>query len=367
MRLTGLLLALLATLLALPSRRADEQSFAAQAVYQGAQASDAFSAIHYAGNGRIIAGKRSSGPANRFLMSLDHGRNWNAVACPGSTGSHTYFLGQSGQTLLAGTGDTGQACIMRSADLGTSWSVALAAPQLNALVGSANARAVFGLVPLGGGNWLANVKTLDTTNKIIRSDDDGVSWSLSAAQPGQGPASWARQMIRTGDGVLLWPSVLTDRMYRSTDDGASWSWTTVPGASLFQPLCDAGHGVYFCGEATTTPNTPIRLFRSDDRGLTWTPCAEVNLQRPTMTYWRDVIAVGGVLYASACCIEGSSNDRNMQLFRSHDHGNRWRSLGNPFVGPYGGMQAIYQMCVVERGHVFAGCQPDSTILTWKAN
>lgn len=32
----------------------------AVAVHQGGQASDAFSAIHHAGNGRVIAGKRSS-------------------------------------------------------------------------------------------------------------------------------------------------------------------------------------------------------------------------------------------------------------------------------------------------------------------
>ena len=54
----------------------------------------------------------------------------------------------------------------------------------------------------------------------------------------------------------------------------------------------------------------------------------------------------------------------MQLFLSADDGMTWRSLGNPYFGPYGGMQAIYQMCATELNVVFAGCQPDSTILRW---
>jgi len=354
-------------LAALPSRASalqDDLTLGATAVHQGAQASDAFSAIHHLGGGAVIAGKRSSGPANRFLLSLDEGANWSVVGCPGSTGSHTYFFGQNGSTVLAGTGDTGQACVMRSVDRGLTWAVALDAAQLDALTGSADAKAVFGVVHLGSGKWIANVKTLDSSVKVIRSNDDGATWWAPAAQPGSGPSSWARQMIRTSDGVLLWPSVLTDRMYRSTDDGASWSPAIVPGARLFQPLCDAGDGVYVCGEATTSPSAPIRLFRSPDRGLTWLEVASVNLQRPTTTYWRDVIEVDGTLYASACCLEGTSNDRNMQLFRSTDTGKSWVSLGNPYVGPFGGMQAIYQMCATDSGRVFAACQPDSTILRW---
>ena len=173
-------------------------------------------------------------------------------------------------------------------------------------------------------------------------------------------------MIRTGDGVLLWPEVLTDRMFRSVDGGASWSIATVPGAALFQPLCDAGAGVYLCGDASPAANGTIRLHRSLDQGLTWSAVAAVNLQQPAVTYWRDVIRAGGALYASACCVEGQSQARAMQLCRSVDDGATWCSLGNPFVGPYGGMQAIYQMCVTELGDVFAACQPDSTIVRWRA-
>jgi len=91
---------------------------------------------------------------------------------------------------------------------------------------------------------------------------------------------------------------------------------------------------------------------------------EINLQRPTYTYWRDVIKVGDSLLASACCMEGTSNERYMQLFLSTNDGTDWVSLGNPYIGLYGGMQAIYQMCATELNVVFAGCQPDSTILRW---
>jgi hypothetical protein len=88
-------------------------------------------------------------------------------------------------------------------------------------------------------------------------------------------------MILTSDNVLLWPSCATDKMYLSTDQGASWSSATVPGASLFQPLCDAGNGVYLWGDVRTTPNTPVSLYRSLDKGLTWAQVTAVNLERPT--------------------------------------------------------------------------------------
>lgn len=356
----------LAVLVALAAAvRAEERSIlGAEAAYQGAKESDAFSAIHDLGGGRIIAGKRSSQATNRFLLSEDDGATWRVVGCPGSTGAHTYFFGQHGATVLSGTGDTGNACLMKSVDGGVTWSVALSAADLRNLVGSTNVRAVFSPVHLGDGRWIVNLKSFDTRNKVIMSSDNGMTWTVPSAQPGQTTSSWARQMILTSDGVLLWPSCTTDRMYLSSDDGASWSWVTVPGAFLFQPLCDAGTGVYFCGGATVTPYGPIRLYRSLDAGQSWAEVVSVNLQRPSLTYWRDVISVGDSLLASACCVEGTSDERHMRLYLSQDGGDTWVSLGNPYIGPYGGMQAIYQMCVTASGIVFAGCQPDSTILRW---
>ncbi|MCK4873768.1 MAG: exo-alpha-sialidase [Phycisphaerales bacterium] len=342
----------------------DESPLGATNVYQGAEASDAFSAIHYLGNGRIIAGKRSSQATNRFLLSEDCGATWEVVGCPNSTGAHTYFFGQNGETVLSGTGDTGNACLMKSTDTGSTWTVALSSAQIRSLIGSANARAVFSPVYLGEDRWMVNIKSFDTVNKMILSSDNGATWYVPSAQPGQGVSAWARQMILTSDNVLLWPSCTTDKMYMSTNQGGSWTSVTVPGAFLFQPLCDAGNGIYLCGEAATTPNTPISLYRSLDEGLSWAEVTSVNLQRPTYTYWRDVIKVGNSLLASACCMEGTSNERYMQLFLSEDDGTTWLSLGNPFIGPYGGMQAIYQMCATESNAVFAGCQPDSTILRW---
>ena len=333
-------------------------------VYQGAQASDAFSAIHYLGGDRVIAGKRSSSAQNRFLLSVDHGATWTAIGCPNSTGQHTYFFGQHGSVVFAGTGDTGNACLMRSVNGGAVWSVALSAGQLRALTGSSNVQAVFGPVHVGRGQWAVNLKTVDSPNKVICSIDDGATWFVPSQQPGQSVTSWARQMVLTSDGVLLWPSVLSERMYRSLDGGKTWSYATVPGATLFQPLCDAGDGIYLCGDATPMSNSPIRLHRSTDRGLTWQVVAAVNLQQPSVTYWRDVIAVGDTLFASACCREASSSARFMQLHMSLDKGQTWSSLGNPYVGPFGGMQAIYQMCLTDGSVVFAACQPDSNILSW---
>tara|TARA_R110002072_G_scaffold31466_3_gene96931 strand:+ start:32141 stop:33244 length:1104 start_codon:yes stop_codon:yes gene_type:complete len=334
-------------------------------VYQGAQASDAFSSICYLGGDRLIAGKRSSNAGNRFVLSNDHGQSWSVVGCANSTGSHTYFFGHHGNVVFCGTGDTGQACLMRSNDAGLTWSVAQSSAQLRALTGSNNVRSVFSPVHLRGNAWLVNLKITDSPNKVIKSLDGGTTWFVPLAQPGQASSSWARQMIMTGDGVLLWPQVLSARMYRSTDGGASWSFATVPTAQLFQPLCDAGNGVYLCGDATATANASIQLHRSSDMGLTWSAVNSVNLQRPGTTYWRDIVRISQTLYASACCLEGTSNQRFMQLHTSNDLGITWQSLGNPYTGPFGGMQAIYQMCATKNRMVFAACQPDSNILRWQ--
>ncbi len=342
----------------------DSDELTPTAVYQGAQASDAFSAIHAIGGGRIIAGKRSSNSNTRFQLSLDEGATWTTVGCPGSTGSHTYFFGQDGSTLLSGTGDTGGACIMRSLDLGSTWSVALSNSRLETLIGSADAKSVFGVVPMGSGRWLANVKSFDTTIKVIESVDNGLTWTVPSAQPGQALGSWARQMIRTASGDLLWPSTLTNAMYISPDGGRTWTANTVQTAKLFQPLCEAAPGVYLCGDVTTQANSPIKLYRSANRGQDWIEVASINLQSQYLTYWRDITLAGDALFASACCVEGYSNERRMQLFKSRDMGKTWFSLGNPYLGPYGNMQAIYQMAVTDAGHVFAACQPDSTILRW---
>ncbi len=342
----------------------DSDKLTPTVVYQGAQGSDAFSAIHAIGGGRIIAGKRSSNANTRFQLSVDEGATWTTVSCPGSTGAHTYFFGQDGSTLLSGTGDAGGACIMRSLDLGSTWNVILSNSRLEMLIGSADAKSVFGVVSMGSGRWLANIKSFDTAVKVIESVDNGRTWAVPSAQPGQDQYSWARRMIDTASGDLLWPSTLTNKMYISPDGGQTWTAKTVQSAKLFQPLCEAEPGVYLCGGVTTRASSPIKLYRSSNRGQDWVEVASINLQSQYLTYWRDITLVGDALFASACCVEGTSIERKMQLFKSRDMGKTWFSLGNPYSGPYGDMQAIYQMAVTDAGNVFAACQPDSTILGW---
>jgi len=94
---------------------------------------------------------------------------------------------------------------MKSTDPGSTWEVALSSAQLGGLIGSANPRAVFSPVYLGADRWIVNIKSFDTINKVIMSFDNGMKWSVPSAQPGQGEAAWARQMILTSDNVLMWP------------------------------------------------------------------------------------------------------------------------------------------------------------------
>ncbi|MBN1295970.1 hypothetical protein JXA80_04260, partial [bacterium] len=140
-----------------PIRGQEDSLLCATSVYQGLEASDAFTAMHYLGSGRIIAGKRSSQAATRFLLSSDYGLTWDVVGCPSSTGAHTYFFGQNGPLVFSGTGDTGNACLMKSTDTGVTWSVALTSGQIRSLLGTANALAVFGPVYLGSNRWMVNV------------------------------------------------------------------------------------------------------------------------------------------------------------------------------------------------------------------
>lgn len=91
-KMLSLLLALLVA-----ASAAEGKGLEFRAVYEGAEMSDAFAAIHALESGAaIVAGKRSSTPAERIFRSTDGGAGqaWASVGpIAGYTGAHTYWFG----------------------------------------------------------------------------------------------------------------------------------------------------------------------------------------------------------------------------------------------------------------------------------
>jgi len=151
-----------------------------KAAYSGGKLSDAFSSIFYAGDGVVLAGKRSNTAGHRIYRSTDHGRSWTTTPEPsGYSGAHVYFFGMNNKTkvIMTGTGDTGNPCLLRSKDMGKTWSVVLSPSKAKSLAGC-DPGAIFSPLWLGGTHWIACLRnTAGGASHIIESNDDGSSWS----------------------------------------------------------------------------------------------------------------------------------------------------------------------------------------------
>jgi len=350
-------------------------------VYQGKEYTDAFSSVAYLGQGIVVAGKRSwneSPPNIAIYRSTDYGLTWNTVPnASGITGRHVYFFGQHDGRVFAGTGDEGNACLMRSDDYGATWSVVLTTADLKALAGtSSKVMAVFTPVYMGEDRWLANLRNDETgwspsplctptssgcTVYFLESLDNGDTWH--AFYP-TGIDTSARKMILTSDERLLYAGFVQNHgIYVSKDGGYSFSKKS--DFLAFSGMADLGNGVYLAGtyEQVTPPmNVTISIYKSKDRGETWSQ--KTSVSRPTATgYFRTIVKVTeGLVIAYASCSEFSQSDRCAEAYMSRDDGETWTDLGPAFVGPYGKMNAIYDTVLVKPGTFIATAQPDSNIL-----
>ncbi len=136
-----------------------------------------------------------------------------------------------------------------------------------------------------------------TDNGMYRSDDSGQTWTdlPVTISHTMGPIA-----IHAEEPDIL--AISTGRLWLSTDAGNHW--TEAPGIGGLNPEEEV-HGVSWEGDTLWTINGFSEVFRSDDRGATWSRLPEVTPIVPDPPHvaamdnrWWDIDAVDGRLFAT---------------------------------------------------------------------
>ena len=272
---------------------------------------------------RVFAGADAG-----ICLSTDGGAHFALLSSP-ADGMTVWALAidpNDPRSIFAGTGAPSRAAMFHSADGGASWRrLAVELPEfcrgvnrpriLSICIDPDDGRDVwFGVEE--GGAW--------------RSRDRGETWSRVDGAAG-GIASGDIHGIGILPAGALGPKahlVLTvNTVYTSVDDGRTWA-----GASsrarfdgmyytrTVQPLADhADHLLIAIGDGT--PGTRSRIYRSEDRGASWSP--SVQHTPPNSTFW----AFGAHASNPALLFAGTKYGH---LFRSSDAGRSWHKEWRDF-------------------------------------
>lgn len=180
------------------------------------------------GTSRIVIASRYNTPAS---FSTDNGATWAQGSDISAVFATAPVLGSNGSTLIAcfndGTGSANVVRIKRSIDGGSTWSAAL-----YTFPGAADASKNVVDVLAHGENWVA----VTSSGQVAHSDDDGVTWTLSATtlpapfQVAMGTLVTApRLMAACAAGVLMSSDDMGDTWQTRTDpagafniEGAAW-------------------------------------------------------------------------------------------------------------------------------------------------
>ena len=205
----------------------------------------------------------------------------------GPSSEIVWGFGSAGNALVAGT----PAGIMRSTDLGASWS-------------KVSTMQVIHFVNLGGYLYAG------AFGGVLASYDAGATWSVRS----KGLPQYATVNSIATDGTRLFAGLYSGGMYRSTNGGASWSAIDNGLPPQITPLSLFVHGSdLFLG------SDQGRIFRSRDGGDSWT---ESDGGFPTEEV-RDLIALGSEIFASA---------GNQGIYVSADDGATWTPASSGVYG-----------------------------------
>lgn len=273
-----------------------------QAVSQG-DASPEVVSLGQAGNGNVLVGKRAllSGAAS-VLVSNDEGKSWTSVekgfvALPVSAMSET-----ADGTLYAGTPDG----VYLSRNGGKTWESASQGISLDQVIPSWRIPGIVALAKTADNGLIA----MTPSGRFFLRESGAVSWTAV----GKINASVAT-MRMSSDGTL-WAALETGKcaegkcVYRSADKGKTWT----PSATAFSisflaaVTTDEKNAVYVAGAGA--------VYRSADQGKTWEAASQ---GLPAKDSIISLLATAGRLYAGT-----AANG----VFVSDDGGAVWTAVGN---------------------------------------
>ena len=237
------------------------------------------------------------------------------IPTPGTgNGWYSVAYGNGVWIAVAQTTSTTQA-VMRSTDNGVSFS---------AITGTPAPVNGWKSVAYGNGVWIAVAVTTSTTQAVMRSTDNGTTWSAITGTPAP-VGGW--YSVAYGNGV--WIAVAqttstTQAVMRSTDNGATWSAITGTPAPLGNGWYSVayGNGVWIAVSYFTASATQA-VMRSKDNGATWS--AVTGTPPPSGNGWRSVAYGNGVWIVIA-----ETSSTTQAVMRSTDNGVSWSAVtGTP--------------------------------------
>lgn len=236
----------------------------------------------YAGTGEGFMGGSSMRGAG-IWKSADKGVTWARLPSTNTPDFNTVLTivvtGTGQGTVLAGT-RTG---IFRSTDGGTTWTRTLDASAAPYSTGS-----VADIEVASNGHIYASLGVIFSDGKVVKSTDNGLTWTLLPALPAQSPQRLQMVVSPTNPNLLYVAAqgsgtntlLPNGGVFKTTDGGASWQTMAVP-------ISGEGDGKDGASQAwihltlAIDPNNDnhvilggLDLFRSTDGATTWTPISK---------------------------------------------------------------------------------------------
>ena len=114
-----------------------------------------------------------------------------------------------------------------------------------------------------------------TGDGIVRLDEVGETWAVERSISGSGAQCLA---VDPTDADVVYVGLREGGVRRSVDGGRSWSDCRLPEPGVFSLAVSGADGAVYAG------TEPSRLFRSDNRGESWSEL-EALLELPSRSNW----------------------------------------------------------------------------------
>ena len=244
-----------------------------------------------------------SGSLGTVLRTVDGGTTWEDVSPPGTEALQfrdiEAFDARNAVILSIGTGTDSRIYVTSNA--GATWTLAFTNDDPNAFYDC--------MTFFDRKRGLALSDPVDGRFRILATEDGGRTWAvvdaeMPAALPGEFAFAASGQCIVSAGGTHAWFATgggAEARVFRTSDRGLTWTVSSTPvrsgpTAGIYAlAFRDPRHGIAVGGDFTTPTSAPNALAVTADGGVTWRLASDAPDEYRSGVTWvtgRDAIAVG---------------------------------------------------------------------------